>query len=129
MKHQTARAWLEGGRASPLPSEMSQAFDDYIDSLPWSGTTGLDWSRIQPARELKVTGKSPLEVYDWVRSTRAGSRSHMAIWYSRSEGGILVQVRDGAVAPDELYWDASGPRFAFSVEMANGVVHPFYADI
>lgn len=48
IKHQTARAWLKDGRASQLPSPISEAFDEYLTSLPWAGTTGLDWSRMPP---------------------------------------------------------------------------------
>lgn len=85
-KHRTPRAWLQEGRALQLPGPISDAFDDYVASLPWAGTTGLDWSRMPPSREFNVVGKSPADVYEWVKTTRVGHSGHVGIWYSRNEG-------------------------------------------
>jgi hypothetical protein len=130
IKHKTPRTWLEEGRAALLPTAVSDAFDAHVAALPWAGTTGLDWSRMPPSRELNLVCKSPLAVYAWVQSTGLGRRSHMVVWYSRTEGGIVVPVRIGAEALDELYFDAPGPRFAFGAAVASdGAVQPFFADL
>lgn len=68
-------------------------------------------------------------MYEWVKTTRVASRRHISIWYSRNEGGIIVALRDGIAALDELYWDAPGPRFSFSVDVGEGIVRPFFSDI
>jgi hypothetical protein len=81
------------------------------------------------SRWFDAVGKSPAEVYEWGKTTRLGHRGHIGIWYSRKEGGIVVPLRAGVEALDELYWDAPGPRFAFGVEVVEGDVHPFFADI
>jgi hypothetical protein len=129
IKHKTPRIWLEEGRAIRLPTAISDAFDDHVVALPWAGTTGLDWSRMPASREFRVVGKSAADVYAWIKTTRLGPRSHIAVWYSRKEGGIVVPLRAGAEALDELYWDAPGPRFAFGGEVEGGDVQPFFADI
>ncbi len=129
IKHRTPRTWLEEGRAVRLSTAISDAFDDHVAALPWAGTTGIDWSRMPPSREFNVVGKSPAEVYAWVKATGLGRRSHIAVWYSRTEGGVVVPLRAGAEALDEFYWDAPGPRFAFGAEVEGDAVQPFFADI
>ncbi len=129
-KHKTPRTWLEEGRAVRLPTAISDVFDDHVAALPWAGTTGLDWSRMPASREFSLVGKSPAEVYAWVKTTGLGRRSHMVIWYSRTEGGIVVPLRVAAEALDELYWDAPGARFAFgAVVESGGAFQPFFADL
>jgi hypothetical protein len=129
MKHQTARIWLSDGRAAALPQEMSVAFDDYLERLPWAGTTGLDWRLLRNCSTFDLRGKSPADVRDWLLGTRAGSRTHMCIFYSRAEGGIIAETRVAGEALDELYQDAPGPRFSFSATLREGIVTPFYADL
>jgi len=129
-KHQALRTWLEEGRAVRLSTAISDAFDDHVDALPWGGTTGLDWDRMPASREFNLVGKSPAEVYAWVKTIGVGRRSHIAIWYSRKEGGIIAPLRVAAEALDELYWDAPVPRFAFGAELENGgAVQPFFEDL
>jgi hypothetical protein len=129
-KHRTPRTWLEEGRAVRLPTTISDAFDDHITALPWAGTTGLDWSRMPASSEFNLVGKSPLDTYAWVKTTGLGGRSHMVVWYSRKEGGIVAPLRVAAEALDELYCDAPGPRFAFGAEVeSGGAVQPFFADL
>jgi hypothetical protein len=55
----------------------------------------------------------------------------MAVWYSRGgEGGIVVPLRVAAEAPDELYCDAPGPRFAFGAALdSTGAVESFFAEL
>jgi hypothetical protein len=117
LKHGTAHEWLQAGRASELSSSISDAFDDHVSSLPWNGTTALDWSRMPFSSTLNLVGRSPEEVYRWAGTTRLGHHRHMAVWYSRNEGGIIVPLRECLTALDELYWDAPGPRFAFGVKI------------
>jgi len=128
-KHKTALAWLQAGKGLPIDPEVSRAFDDYVNGLPWAGTTALDWSRMPPSRELNVVGKGPLEVLQWAKTTRLGSHSHLAVWYSRNEGGIIVPMHAGIMALDELYLYAPGPRFSFGVDLDSGSVRPFFADL
>lgn len=109
---------------------MSDLFEVHVAALPWAGTTGLDWSRMPASRQLNLVGKSPAEVYAWVKTTGLGRRSHMVVWYSRTEGGVVVPLRVGAEALDELYYDAPGVRFAFGAVADGGVVvQPFFADL
>jgi hypothetical protein len=128
-KHRTPLTWLQEGRADRLPTAISDAFDDHIAALPWAGTTGLAWSRMPPSREFNVVRRSAADVYAWVTTVGLGRRSHIAVWYSRREGGIVVPLQTGAEALDELYWDAPGPRFAFGAEIESGVVEPFFMDV
>jgi len=117
IKYRTPCAWLQEGSALQLPAPISDVFDDYVAALLWAGTTGLDWARMPPSREFNVVGRSPAEVYEWAKTTRVGQHSHIGIWYSRNEGSVVVPLRAGVEALDELYWDAPGPRFAFGVEI------------
>jgi hypothetical protein len=108
---------------------MSETFDDYVHALPWAGTTGLDWSRMPTSMELNVVGMSPEEVYQWALRTRLGAHGHLSIWYSREDGGIVVPLRDGIVALDELYAHAPGPRFSFGLDITDGIARPAFSDI
>ena len=58
-----------------------------------------------------------------------GKHGHIAIWYSRSEGGVVVPFREGIVALDELYVDAPGTRFAWGADIIDGTVRPAFDDI
>jgi hypothetical protein len=83
-----------------------------------------------PSREFNLVGKSPADVYAWIKTTSLGRRSHLAVWYSREEGGIVAPLRVAAEALDELYWRAPGPYFSFGAEVeGNGNVQPFFADL
>jgi hypothetical protein len=129
-KHRTPRAWLEEGRAVRLPAAISDRFDDHVTGLPWAGTTGLDWSRMPASSQFNLVGKSPTEVYAWIKTTGLGRRSHMVVWYSRTEGGIVVPLQTAAEALDELYCDAPGPRFAFGAGVeGGGTIRAFFADL
>lgn len=128
-RHQLAHSWLQDGRALSLPKGMSDAFDDYVHSLPWAGTTGLDWSRMPPSIEMNVVGISPDDVYRWALGSRLGSHGHLAVWYSRRDGGIIVSLREGIVALDELFRQATGPRFSFGIDMIDGTPQPAFSDI
>ena len=81
------------------------------------------------SRKFNLVGHSPAEVYAWVKTTGAGRRSHIGVWYSRKAGGVVVSLQEGVEALDELYWDAPGPRLAFGAAVDGGTVHPFFADI
>ena len=130
IKHRTPRSWLEEGRAARLPTALSDLFDDYVAALPWRGTAALDWSRMPASRELNLVGKSQADVFAWVKTTGLGRRSHVVVWYSRTEGGIVVPLRVGAEALDELYCDAPGARFAFGAEIeSGGALEPFFGDL
>jgi hypothetical protein len=130
IKHLAARTWLEKGRALPLSEAASDSVDDYVNALPWLGTTGLDWTRMPPSRTLKLSGASPEDIYAWVKNTRAGHRMEIAIWYSRREGGIIVPMPEAAKNIDEFYWDAPGPRFVFGVDlMTDGAPAVFHEEI
>jgi len=127
-RHPTAIAWLKSGRAIRLPSNVSASFDDYIHALPWSGTVGLDWSRMPNSTQINVVGMLPEQVYQWALSTRAGAHSHLSVWYSGKDGGIVVPFREGIMGLDELYLHAPGPRFCFGVDVA-GDIAPTFSDI
>jgi hypothetical protein len=122
------RTWLQEGRATPLPTAISDAFDVHLAALPWAGTTALDWSRLA-ARQLNVVGKAPAEILHWVMTTRLGTHGHIAIWYSRDDGGVVVPLRAGIEALDEFYWGAHGVRFSFGVDLVDGRVSPFFDDL
>jgi hypothetical protein len=108
---------------------MSEAFDDYVHALPWAGTTGLDWSRMPPSMKVSVVGLSPEQVYLWAQGTCLGRHSHLSVWYSREDGGIIVSLHEGIVALDELYLHAPGPRFSFGMDMTDGIARPAFSDL
>lgn len=129
-RRKAPRTWLEEGRAARLPTVISALFDDHVAALRWAGTTGLDWSRMPASRELNVVGQSPTDVYAWVTRTGLGRRSHMVVWYSRMEGGIVVPLRAAVDALDELYCDAPGARFSFGADVErSGALEPFFGDL
>jgi len=128
-EHRTAELWLKNGRASRLTATVSDALDRHVSSLPWAGTTGLDWSKMPPSVELTAARQSPEAILQWVETTRIAHHAHAAIWYSKREGGIVVRYREGILALDELYRHAPGPRFVFGVDVADGVVQPALLDL
>jgi hypothetical protein len=128
-KHKAAAAWLKTGKGLPITSEISRAFDDYLNQLPWAGTTALDWSKMPASQELNVVGKSPADVFEWIKTTRLGAHSHIAIWYSRDDGGVVVPTQAGVFALDEFYLYAPGIRFSFGVDLDKGGVRPFFCDL
>ncbi len=116
--------------ATAVEDRSGNTIDGHVAALPWEGTTGLDWSRMPASHEFDLVGKSPAEVYAWVKTTGLGRRNHIAVWYSREDGGIVVPLRVAAEALDELYRGAPGPRFAFGAEIeSSGAVQPFFADL
>ena len=129
MKYRSAQTWLAEGRAIPLESATSQAFDEYVHSLRWSGTTGLDWSRMPSFRQIDLAHSAVEQLLRWVRTTAVGRHSHLAVWYSKQEGGIVVELDKGIAALDELYFDAPGPRFCFGVEIDEDTLRPAFEDL
>jgi hypothetical protein len=82
------------------------------------------------SHEYNVVGKSPADVYAWVKGTSLGRRSRMVVWYSRMEGGIVVPLRAAVEALDELYCDAPGTRFSFGADVdSGGALEPFFGDL
>lgn len=121
--------WLRDGRAQLLPHELSVAFDRYVMSLPWNGTTGLDWTKLPRSEAINVVQASPAEYAAWVARTAIARHSHLAIWYSISEGGLVVETAAGINALDELYGAYVGARFAFGLDVTDGgIIVPDYRD-
>lgn len=120
--------WLREGRAQLLPHEISVAFDRYIMTLPWEGSA-LDWDRLPRAEAINVVTASPAEFQAWVSRIALATHAHMAVWYSESEGGIVVPTDAGIAALDELYWKYASIRFCFGVDIVDGAIVPSYKDL
>jgi hypothetical protein len=129
VKHCNARAWLNKGRAAQLPDAISEAFDKYLHSLQWDGTTGLDWSQLPASRRCNLADTTGNQLLEWARTTGVGRHTHLAIWYSKEEGGIVVPFDEGIIALDELYVDAPGPRFSFGADMEGQMLRPRFNDL
>ncbi len=109
-------AWLDDGKASLLPLQISADFRDYLNTLPWVGS-GLDWSRLQPFATINISQASVDELLAWTNSTALGGHSHMALCFSPKEPCLLVKREDGIRRLDELFWRSPGIRFCFGVDV------------
>lgn len=120
--------WLRDGRAIWLPDQMSAEFDAYLDTLPWVVTT-LDWAKMPPSEEFNVVENGRYELVSWIAKTKIGAHSHMVVWYSRDEGGLVVPLSFALANLDAMYLHYPGVRFAFGADVVQGQVIPAYADI
>jgi hypothetical protein len=125
----TIDSWVNDGRGRPLASSVAHALHDHVNKLPWRGTTGLDWGRMPASIQLNLVGKSDDDVYRWARQASVGAHDELAVWYSRERGGIIVPLREGIMALNELYRGAPGPRFSFGVETGPSGDRVILADI
>lgn len=124
----TAERWIREKRALPLPMDFSTGFEKFLDTLPWLGS-GLDWSRMPCVEAIDASDPEPRAILRWAKRTRIGSHSHMAIWYSAKQGGLVVGIEVGLASLDELYRDAPGVRFAFGVDLYLDQLEPAYGDL
>ena len=120
--------WIRDGRATRLPDALSQEFDAYLNRLPWLGST-LDWSKMPPSRSFDVAGKKRYELRSWTAETKIGTHTHVAIWYSRVGGGLVVPLGFAIANLDALYRHTPGIRFAFGVDFIEGQMQPMYGDL
>jgi hypothetical protein len=114
-----AHTWIAEGKATLLPLRISTEFREYINALPWVGST-LEWSRLQPFATIKISQASSQELLVWIRSTELGACSHMALCSSPKEPCLLVTVADGIGHLDELFWASPGVHFCFGVDVGPG---------
>lgn len=125
----TAEKWLREKRALSLPTEAALRFEEFLNTLPWLGSS-LNWSRMPPAVTINVANAQRRDLLAWGKKTRIGSHTHMAIWYSAEEGGVVVGTDFGLLSLDELYRGAPGVRFAFGVDWgAESYAYGAYADL
>ena len=86
----SAQSWIANHRAERLSATVSSLFNDYVHSLPWAGTTGLDWSRMPSCSSIDSSNASDAELDRWMRGTRLSRSTHAALWYSLESGGIVT---------------------------------------
>jgi len=122
-----AEAWLRDGRATRLPRELSEGFDEYINTLPWGGSR-IDLMRVGPVERLDLDQASDADVAAWLARTHLGSHSHLAIWYSREKGGVVVALRDAIGHIDDFYVSPDA-RYAFAVDVREGEIVPAFEDL
>lgn len=115
--------WVVDGRAKALPGELSDAFDRYLCALPWVGSS-LDWTKLPPPEQINVVRASPDEMRAWLSRTAIGGHSHIVVWYSAREGGIVVPLEVGFEHLDELY--GAEPRYCFGLDIVRGAMKPVY---
>lgn len=123
-----AEQWVSSGRALALSDDVSAEFDAYLATSRWH-SSALDW-RMIPHVSINVAENSVAEFSKWLISTRIGLHSHVAVWYSAEEGGIVIP-REKLLPEnlDELYWKAPGVRLLFGLDLKENVLVPSYADI
>lgn len=122
----TAEEWIRRGRAAPLPAELCVAFDAHLSSLPWH-TSSLDWSTMAPPEVIDVPSAGDADVRAWFSRTQIGRHSHVAIFYSVREGGLIVPTSVAIEHLDELYLRSPGVRFAFGLSEREGRLVPVFS--
>jgi hypothetical protein len=128
MKRSIRETWIEEGRATLLPSGVSAAFGDYINTLPWVGST-LEWSRLEPFTKIDVAMASNEEVLEWTKLTALGRHSHMALCFSPKEPCLVVKLEEGMRHLDELFWSSPGISFCFGVDVSGDEPQSSFADL
>jgi len=123
-----ARSWVRERRAVVLPDELSRGFDRYLLSLPWAGSA-LDWSKMPAPQSFDLRCVDSAEFQEWLRKTRIGVHSSVAVWYSAERGGIVAPLLMALECLDELYWGAPGVRYAFGVDVEGSRMEPAYGDL
>ena len=117
------------GRGFALPAELSIAFDSYLNTLPWQ-VSSLDWSRMPSSVTLDVAKSNLADFQIWLTKTRIGGHQAIAVWYSRTEGGLVIPIESATLDNlDELYWAAAGTRYLCGVDLENDRPVPAYADL
>ena len=122
------REWLESGRALLLPDITCEAFDDYLNTLPWMASA-LDWSKMPPSVAFNVVKGTRDELFAWATSTRIGRHTHLAVFYSRKNGGLVIPLALALNNLDELYQGWPGTRYCFSLDLVDGQLLPAYSDL
>jgi hypothetical protein len=110
-----------------LDDAISRQFSEYVNGLPWAGTTGLDWARLPSVASIDISSASAGELADWIRRVRLGRHTHAAVWYGEPPGGIVVPVPSISVALDELFQHSAGVRFVFGIDEEG--VNPDFSSI
>ncbi len=117
----SAQSWIANHRAERLSATVSSLFNDYVHSLPWAGTTGLDWSRMPSCSSIDSSNASDAELDRWMRGTRLSRSTHAALWYSLESGGIVTPTTAVIGSLDELFQYSAGVRFVFAMDALRGV--------
>lgn len=128
VKRMHLRELIDTGRAVELSPDVGQAFDEYLGTLRWTGTS-LDWSRMGPSSEIDVRQATPTQILAWAKDTALGRHSHLMIFYAPGESVLAMPLECGIENLDMLYWDAPGVRFAFGGDFVGGKLCPAFGDI
>jgi hypothetical protein len=120
--------WIRDGRAMPLPVALSYEFDAYLNRLPWIASA-LDWSKMPPSKIFNLVGKKRSDLRAWIAETRVGRHAHLAIWFSRVRGGVVVPLDFAVANLDAFYRHAPGIRFAFGIDVLGAQMHPAFGDL
>lgn len=114
--------WIESGRASVLPVEVSGRFDEYLCSLPWLPAR-LDWRQIPYAVfDYQDAAWSGEEALDWARGLGFMEFDDALIMYSASEPGILCSVRDAFFELDFLTMGRVHPAYICGARRVGGEI-------
>lgn len=103
-------------KAVPLERSISLQFARYVKSLPWAGTTGLDWQRMPPSISINVAESTSEELATWIDSSRLGKHAFAAVWYSENQGGIVILRSELAQSLDALCWGSERVGFVFAMD-------------
>lgn len=119
------REMVAGGKARPLPAEVSRDFAAYLETCPLRPPLGasVDWPRMPASSAVEWYEKTDDELVAWAKTLRLGRCSHVAVWYNADEPCLLTGFEFGVANLDTLTWGAAGPRYLFGVDVTRGDPH------
>jgi hypothetical protein len=124
---QHLRALVSSGTGDVLDSSVCEAFERYLESLPWLATR-IDWEALGDSTSIRLSSVGRDGLLKWVESTTLASHSHVAAFYSGREPGIVCTLEFGLCNTDLLFMSAPGIRYLFGVDRsAAGWVPAFSA--
>lgn len=123
-----AQEWIHAGLGVPIEEDVSRSFERYLMELPWAGAS-IDWRKLAPRTRVNYVQAEKLELLCWLRGTSVAKFSHLAVWYSEKEGGVILPASTAILCLDDIYWNHQGARYSFGAEEVGEGFRFHFSDI